>query len=51
MRQQDFPDKPVDGEVLEDGHGNVWRNWCYFCRKPTLVIVRPGVVRCKRCGQ
>lgn len=40
-------------DVLEeetDGDVHVWRNWCYVCHEKSLEIIKPGVVRCKICG-
>jgi hypothetical protein len=42
---------PHNVSVIADSGGNVWRNWCWVCHKPTMSVVCVGKIQCKICGR
>ena len=44
---------PAPDDILDDGCGNRWSEWCPTCKQKTMSIVRPGKVQCNsdECNQ
>lgn len=38
------------GRIIEDGFGGRWSAICPNCKQSKMQIVRPGKVKCSKCG-